>query len=593
MKDTFSRPVRFSFPRLHVVAAVALLAVQAALLWQHLNYASVTTDEFAHLPQALGYIRSGDPDFLIANPPSGPALAALAVRRDPAVRFDFSQVLLPSGDAHDPAFFEWGVKFQEWNRDGYHRAFHRPRMVIAGLTLALSALAFLFARMLAGPRAGLVALFLFTFSPEFIAHGSLVTTDATMALATVFFVFSFYLYARRRAWWLLPLPGIAVGLLLLAKHSAILLLPWVPVFLWMREGKTEVETSSKLSRRAGRLAMELIVVGVAAWVVVTLPYHLGTSLEVPHEAAGVWPAENPPGLSAASRIVFKLSTPMPKAWRRALLLLLRDAGRPFPMYFLGRVRLDPSFWYYPVAFLLKTPLALILLLLGAKAGALFSTARRIAIISALVWAGLPSAYYYLLLCLVPGKQYGIRLAMPGLGLLLIFTAVAAVGMAPGFSAEGSLKTEIPKNKKKLIKLTRLLMVVLLGWYAVDTLSAAPNLIGYFNEIAGGPRLPHHGDRYLADSNLDWGQDWKGLANWQEKLGDTPIRLAPFGLIDPALFGGKYLGLECPLPSGPVAVSWNLILGIDPFGQSPPCLSALAGREPDDRVGTSVLIYHLP
>lgn len=588
-----TRPASISSRRLHAAAAIALIAVQAALLWQHLNYASVTTDEFAHLPQALGYVRSGDPDFLIANPPSGPALAALAVSRDPAVRFDFSEVLLPSGDAHDPAFFEWGVKFQGWNRDGYARAFHRPRMVIAGLTLALSVLAYVFARMLAGPRAGLIALFLFAFSPEFIAHGSLVTTDAAMALATVVFAFAFYLYARRRAWWLLPLPGIAVGLLLLAKHSAILLLPWVPVFLWLREDKSG-KASVPLSRRAGRLAVEILAVGVVAWAVVTLPYHLGTSIAVPHEAASVWPAENPPGLSAASRMVFELSVPLPKAWRRALLLLLRDAGRPFPMYLLGRVRLEPTFWYYPVAFMLKTPLALILLLLAAKAGSLLGAVKRSAsAASALVWVGLPSAYFYFLLGVVPGKQYGIRLAMPGLGLLLIFTAASVAGILSWPPAGAPPDGDGPKHKKKLIKTACLLMVLLMGWYAVDTLSAAPNLIGYFNEISGGPRPPHHGDRYLADSNLDWGQDWKELAKWQRKQGSTPLRLAPFGLIDPGLFGGKFLGVECPLPPGPVAVSQNLALGIDPFGQSPPCLSDLAGRKPDDRVGTSVLIYRLP
>ncbi len=64
----------------------------------------------------------------------------------------------------------------------------------------------------------------------------------------------------------------------------------------------------------------------------------------------------------------------------------------------------------------------------------------------------------------------------------------------------------------------------------DTCLAAPRLLGYFNESIGGWREGH---RYLADSNIDWGQD---LLRLEDRLrgepAATPLWLAQAG--DPPL-----------------------------------------------------------
>jgi hypothetical protein len=574
------------------LAVAALLLAQAGLLWWHVNYASVTTDEFGHLPLALAYVRSGNPRFLLMNPPSGPALAALALAGDAGANLGLTPAWARSFPPVDDTFF-WtmGEWFQKWNRDNYAVLYFKPRLLIAGLTLCLSMLAYFLARLLAGRRAGLTALVLFAFSPDFLAHGSLVTTDLAAAFAAVFFVLAFHLYSRRRRWWLLPLPGVAIGLLLLAKHSCLIFLPLAPVFLWRREDEASREGGRVLSRRFGRLAVELAAVGAIGWLVATAPYRLGidSSYPMPPSAdVGVPP-------NRLHRLVFALSWPMPEAWREALKLQLRDAGRPWPTFFMGRVRLEPSFWYYPVAFLLKTPLALLLLLLVAKVRAGVGLRSRDPVTrSALFWAGLPAAYFYLLLCLLPAKQYGIRLALPGLGLLLIFVAARCgkvrEGAAPAGLPDGT--TSSPGGAK-LMQMKTLLLAALLIYYAIDLLIAAPNFIGYFNEVAGGPGPSHHGRRYLADSNLDWGQDWKELARWQRSQGNGELPLARFGLLDPALYGIKYEEVACPLPSGTMAVSANLLDGIDPFRPPRPCLQSLSARRPDGQVGTSILIYRRP
>jgi len=47
------------------------------------------------------------------------------------------------------------------------------------------------------------------------------------------------------------------------------------------------------------------------------------------------------------------------------------------------------------------------------------------------------------------------------------------------------------------------------------LRVSPHYLAFFNELAGGPGSGH---RVLVDSNLDWGQDLKGLRNWMSDHG---------------------------------------------------------------------------
>lgn len=62
-------------------------------------------------------------------------------------------------------------------------------------------------------------------------------------------------------------------------------------------------------------------------------------------------------------------------------------------------------------------------------------------------------------------------------------------------------------------LTQFVVGALLVFTAISSLRIAPHQLAYFNEIVGGP---DQGYRYLSDSNLDWGQDLKGVKAYMEK-----------------------------------------------------------------------------
>ena len=60
----------------------------------------------------------------------------------------------------------------------------------------------------------------------------------------------------------------------------------------------------------------------------------------------------------------------------------------------------------------------------------------------------------------------------------------------------------------------------------------PHYLAYFNELAGGST---RGYRYLADSNLDWGQDLKLLANFIDQASHD-VYYSYFGAAVPARYG---------------------------------------------------------
>jgi hypothetical protein len=86
--------------------------------------------------------------------------------------------------------------------------------------------------------------------------------------------------------------------------------------------------------------------------------------------------------------------------------------------------------------------------------------------------------------------------------------------------------------------------------AVSALRIAPHQLAYFNELAGGPE---EGYRCLAECNLDWGQELKGLRAYLEREGLPSIYLAYWDNAPAAAYGIRYqylpaLGLKGPPPT---------------------------------------------
>jgi len=116
------------------------------------------------------------------------------------------------------------------------------RTVVILFTLGLGIVLFLWSRRLFGFWGGLVSLGLYSFSPNIIAHGSLYTTD--MPVAALYFITIWQLkrWFENSTMANAILVGICLGLALLAKISAVVLMPVILclflIYGWSENGRT-------------------------------------------------------------------------------------------------------------------------------------------------------------------------------------------------------------------------------------------------------------------------------------------------------------------------------------------------------------------
>ena len=117
----------------------------------------------------------------------------------------------------------------------------------------------------------------------------------------------------------------------------------------------------------------------------------------------------------------------------------------------------------------------------------------------------------------------------------------------------------------------------------------------------------NGYKVLADSNLDWGQDLKGLKRWMDRNGVKKIQLAYFGSADPGYYGidalcipGSLMISSCPrsknleVPNH-LAISVTYIQGVN-GAYTGKVLRELAEslrlRRPITTVGHSIFVFRL-
>src|SRR5262245_45568190 len=147
---------------------------------------SATSDEVAHLPAGYTYWATRDFRMNPEHPPLVKLLACLPLL-----------ALKPSLDTSWPEWktaeeYIFGYGFLYTNDADRLLFWGRLPMTLLATTGAF--IVFLWARAMFGWASGLFALALFAFSPNFLAHGMLVTTDVPLA---VFMTLTLYLLWRQ------------------------------------------------------------------------------------------------------------------------------------------------------------------------------------------------------------------------------------------------------------------------------------------------------------------------------------------------------------------------------------------------------------
>ncbi|MBU0952619.1 MAG: glycosyltransferase family 39 protein [Elusimicrobia bacterium] len=350
-------------------------------------------------------------------------------------------------------------QFKDWDQ----RLFY-ARALMSLFSLLLGFYIFKFARELYGNKAGLIALGLYSFSPNVIAHSGLITTDILVSCFMFITVYYFWKFRddKSKVKWVL-VSGVFLGLALLSKYTAVILFAILPVFL----------IAENLLYKKKLKAVSFVFIILIGLFVLNLGYGFnGTfgKLDKRILRSNLF-------LALDKTAVLNL-LPHPYVIGFDRQQHINEIGHP--AFLMGKYSYHGWWYYFPTAFALKEPLPILLMILIFL---LFFKYRQIGkSLPADYFLIIPVAMLVVVACFFNKNNTGFRYLLP----LFPFMFV--------------LLSNLANIKVKLIKPV---FIVLLLWYAVDSLLAHPYYIAYFNELAGGSK---NGYKYLADSNLDWGQD---------------------------------------------------------------------------------------
>jgi 4-amino-4-deoxy-L-arabinose transferase-like glycosyltransferase len=522
-----------------------LLAVFAARLLHTADAKSFTADEPHYIGTGLYLWNTGDYHWystLKLHPPLTFHLASLPL------------LFMDLGDSEPSP--GWGAEILKGSSPSPQAVRFASRLPFIALACWGAVLVFLFAREVAGPGAGLLAGFLFTTSPDFLAHGALVSSDLVVSVCFVQALYAFWRWWQEPNLARLTLCGVAVGLVLIAKMQAVLLplamIGMVAVLAVRPIDRPNLAARSAAARFGWAVS---VLAGVAAVSVATIAAGYGGSFASTSGAPG------------------PLEEWMLPGWIRPLLFdwYFNQVDRTF--FVLGRFSSEGAWWFLPLGFLVKTPIAT--LLLFAAAWLLpRSSAWRDARLG--LFLGVPAAVYLVVAVFWLRLPMGVRYVLPLYPLLFVFIATRWIPLRHVAEKIG--------------------LAAACAWIAVTGLLVHPHYLAYFNEAAGGPSGGH---RFFVESNLDWGQDLGTLAHTLALHGNPPVHIAYFGKERPASYGIRAVPLRgCAPVTGWVAISANVRAGLyDPANwfEPPPrdCHAWLAEHEPVATPGHSIFVYHLP
>ncbi|HET6201524.1 MAG TPA: glycosyltransferase family 39 protein [Planctomycetota bacterium] len=540
--------------------AALVLAASAALCVGNLRRASATVDEANHLHAGYRALAEGDFGWNEEHPPLAKMLAAAPLLAlHPATR---PVEAPPGGGPREPAQAREAFDaFAFRDNPPAERLFLLGRLPIVALGLGLCAAVGLVARARHGGAAGLLALALAAFDPNLLAHSGLVTTDVAVALFSFLAVVAFARALAARSLRADGMAGLALGLAQASKHTALLLYPILGVLALARSASSPRGTRLWPFRSLGvACALSFFVLwGCYGFQVGRLGF--------PPEKFSFLPEAL--GIRALALRWNEGSVPMPSfAWGVRYNVGFAHRGG-WPAFFLGRTSEGGGFLaYYPVAFLVKTPLATLALLAAGLSlrGKWRLSLRRDGDL-------LFAAAAFFGTAVASRINLGIRHILPVYPFLFVLasrTAPAALEAA-GRLGRASLATAG------------------VGLVA-STAGAFPHFLAYFHEGVGGAE---GGRRILLDSNLDWGQDLIGLRDWLAENRVESVKLHYFGTAPPEAYGIAWQPMtdaERFAPGeGVFAVSAMSLANVRADARR---FAWLLEREPDAKVGHTIWVWDL-
>ena len=497
-----------------LIIIILLLSTHAFLGLQTMRHLSPTYDEHVHLTAGYSYFKTRDYRLnSFDHPPFAEMWAAVPLL--------FLNPAFPTQHPYWQNILRYQYPFSDIfiykNNVDPEKMLNSGRTMILLLSLLLGLCMYFFAKEMFGALPAYSALFLWCFSSVFLAHGSLVTTDMAVTLfyfSTIFFFWRWYKAIEQKkeaviypaaqksldsyrvknikdggvSHYSSPVAhcgtgsrkagkvfhkavfaGLSLGLLMASKYSAIIIFPVIGLiilFYWM-SGKLKIKEAANLTS-----------IGAVSILAVLLIVYQLSSLETFY-------------LIGLKKVIKGVSS-----------------GRS--AFLLGEHSITGWFYYFPVTFILKTPLPLIALIIVSF------FVRKLWTVERALFLLLPAAVYLGISCYAK-VNIGHRHIMPIYPFLIVWVSGLFMFL-----------------DKKIFQAGAVLLMI---WYSYGSLKAHPWHLCYFNEIVGSS---DNGYKYLTDSNVDWGQGLKSLGKYLKDEKVSGIYFNYFGTGDPHYYGIKYM-----------------------------------------------------
>jgi 4-amino-4-deoxy-L-arabinose transferase-like glycosyltransferase len=405
------------------------------------------------------------------------------------------------------------------------------RLMMVLVALLLGWYVFSWSYALYGSTGAIVAIVLYSFCPNVLAHARLITPDIVVTAFSFITLYHFWKMLKEERGSTALIAGIALGLALLSKFTAVLLIPVciALALIWLFHYKLLPWRNYLIF---GAVGFAVLLLGYRGDLE---PYFSGIRFQQEHASQG--------------QSSFLCGDYSQRGW----------------------------WYYYTVAFFLKTPIAAILSLAAALVF-YFKRVLKGAWITELFLL-IPAVTIFVFFSTNP-QAIGLRYLLPIYPFLFVFAA-------------GGISCLLCKKN------TAIFCGLLALWYIGASLYIQPHYLAYFNELTGGP---DNGYKYLVDSNLDWGQDLKGLGRYMREHNIPKVCLSYFGSDLPERYGISYewlpsFYLQNPAPGARqvtlhdwVAVSATNLQGV--YFDNKDTYAMLRSKKPVAQIGYSIFVYDL-
>ena len=494
---------------------------------------SQTYDEPAHIASGMLWLSEGRDRYGVEHPPLARVAAAAG--------------LYLSGQRSHPNLGMW-EEGQALLGDGetYTRNLALARLGILPFFWIGAFVVYVWGKRCLGEPGAALAVFLFTFLPPVLAHSGLATTD----MAVTAMVGASFLSAL--IWFEEPtlrnslIVGAVTGLAVLSKFSALpfLAVSFAFAFIWYiaSEAPTLLEWMQGAKQRIPRLG----ITAAAAFIVIWAGYRF----------------------SYGSVSFSSIQLPAPDLYA-AIERVIAHNSKGDPAFLFGQHSFSGWWYYYLIVLAVKTPLPFLILLIYGLATALRNPTGRssrfaLAFSASILWFSMSGHI-----------NLGVRHILP---VYIGFTVIAAAGAV--------------QLLRSASRLAGWILVILLLWMASTSALSHPDYLPYFNAFAG-----RHPENILVDSDLDWGQDMKRLADRLHALGAQQISFTPSVPVDLAALGFPTVQ---PNDRNRPSPGWNAVsltvlkkarLGL--WGEYPDVKLWPESVPPTEKIGKGIWLWYFP